>query len=121
MATAYDPLLSLLQLPLLLLLLLLLYYYYYQQIIVQRHGGQHYLDIRKNRYDGDLGVVPLRFQKHNHQLVEDQDSLPQLQRVLSGWGGGEGPFSSGGGSGGGGRMNYGPEVRRLGSSSGSSK
>lgn len=32
-------------------------------IILQRHQGRHYVDLRKNRFDGDLGIVPLEFRK----------------------------------------------------------
>jgi twinkle protein len=43
-------------------------------VILQRHQGRHYLDVRKNRYDGDLGVVPLAFQKQTGTLVEVEDN-----------------------------------------------
>lgn len=32
-------------------------------VILQRHQGRHYLDLRKNRFDGDLGIVPLEFRR----------------------------------------------------------
>jgi hypothetical protein len=32
-------------------------------VILQRHQGRHYLDLKKNRFDGDLGIVPLEFRR----------------------------------------------------------
>ncbi|TFJ87895.1 hypothetical protein NSK_001242 [Nannochloropsis salina CCMP1776] len=43
-------------------------------VILQRHQGRHYLDVRKYRYDGDLGVVPLAFQTQTGTLVEVEDN-----------------------------------------------
>lgn len=61
-------------------------------LILQRHQGRHYLDVRKNRFDGDLGIVPLEFQKHNGTLKEVENSRlamvveqETLQGVDGGW------------------------------------
>ena len=53
-------------------------------IIIQRHGGKHYLDLRKNRFDGDLGVVPLEFERATGRLIEAPDQGAGLAKALEG-------------------------------------
>lgn len=81
-------------------------------LILQRHQGRHYLDVRKNRFDGDLGIVPLEFQKHNGTLKEVVDARlaavveQETVQGVGGWrpgGGGMGGGIGGGGGGGGDR------------------
>ena len=43
-------------------------------LILQRHQGRHYLDLRKNRFDGDLGIVPLEFHKPTGTLKEVENA-----------------------------------------------
>ena len=69
-------------------------------VILQRHQGCHYLDVRKNRYDGDLGVVPLAFQKQTGTLVEVEDNGLGLSLERESMYGGGGWKAMGGGGGG---------------------
>lgn len=39
-------------------------------LILQKYSGEFFLDIRKNRFDGDLGSVHMNFLKHSGRLVE---------------------------------------------------
>jgi hypothetical protein len=39
-------------------------------LILQRYQDLYYVDVRKNRYDGELGAVPLAFGKHDNRLRE---------------------------------------------------
>ena len=39
-------------------------------IILQNNGIVKYLDIRKNRFDGELGYIPFEFNKKNMRFKE---------------------------------------------------
>jgi len=58
-------------------------------IILQNDGTNKYLDVKKNRYDGELGVVPLSFSKHTSAFFEDPALLAAVKQKWYTSGGGQ--------------------------------
>ena len=49
----------------------------------QNDGEYKYLDVRKNRYDGELGVIPLSFSQHTSAFYEDSDLMPAIKSRMT--------------------------------------
>lgn len=52
-------------------------------LILQNDGEVKYLDVRKNRYDGELGVVPLSFAPHTSAFYEDPDLMATVKQRMA--------------------------------------
>jgi twinkle protein len=52
-------------------------------LILQNDGEVKYLDVRKNRYDGELGIVPLSFSQHTSAFYEDPDLLATVKQRMA--------------------------------------
>jgi twinkle protein len=51
--------------------------------ILQNDGEVKYLDVRKNRYDGELGIVPLSFSQHTSAFYEDPDLMATIKQRMA--------------------------------------
>jgi len=49
-------------------------------LILQNQNGQKFLDIRKNRFNGELGPVQIFFDKNSCRYAESQNFAPALNR-----------------------------------------
>jgi len=52
-------------------------------MILQNDGEVKYLDVRKNRYDGELGIVPLSFSQHTSAFYEDPDLMATIKQRMA--------------------------------------
>ena len=58
-------------------------------IILQNNGVIKYLDVRKNRFDGELGCVPFEFNKKNMRFkeitTEEAEALMEEAQQAGNW------------------------------------
>ena len=51
-------------------------------IILQSNGKRKFVDVKKNRFDGTLGHVPLYFQRKSGRYTETPDVITPLKRTV---------------------------------------
>eukprot|EP01088_Endostelium_zonatum_P000208 TRINITY_DN1034_c2_g1_i1.p1 TRINITY_DN1034_c2_g1~~TRINITY_DN1034_c2_g1_i1.p1 ORF type:complete len:899 (-),score=259.30 TRINITY_DN1034_c2_g1_i1:44-2740(-) len=58
-------------------------------MIIQRGKERKYIDVRKNRYEGDIGSIPIRFEKKQLRFYEDWGGVRRKTGVEENGGGNE--------------------------------
>mmetsp|Transcript_54479 Transcript_54479/g.108145 ORF Transcript_54479/g.108145 Transcript_54479/m.108145 type:complete len:767 (+) Transcript_54479:17-2317(+) len=54
-------------------------------VVLQYDGENKYLDVKKNRFDGELGIIPLSFSPHTSSFYEDPNLLETIKtRIATG-------------------------------------